>query len=54
MTLHEAKFNCRCCNEAQVISENRLKNFLVNNLRFCNVRIVKGPKSNIFTCKLCA
>ena len=30
------------------------KNFIVNNLRFFNVRIIKGPKSNIFTCKLCA
>ena len=30
------------------------ENFLVNNLLFVCVRIVKGPKSNIFTCKLCA
>ena len=30
------------------------ENFLVNNLRFFYVRIVKGPKSNIFTWKLCA
>ena len=27
---------------------------LVNNMRFFYVRIVKGPKTNIFTCKLCA
>ena len=30
------------------------ENFVVNNLRFFYVRIVKGPKTNIFTCKLCA
>ena len=30
------------------------ENFVVNNLRFFYVRIVKGPKANIFTCKLCA
>ena len=30
------------------------ENFPVNNLRFVYVRIVKGPKSNMFTCKLCA
>ena len=30
------------------------ENFVVNNLPFFNVRIVKGPKTNIFTCKLCA
>ena len=29
------------------------ENFVVNNLRFLYV-IVKGPKSNIFTCQLCA
>ena len=29
-------------------------NFVVNNLRFFYLRIVKGPKTNIFTCKLCA
>ena len=30
------------------------ENFVVNNLSFFYVRIVKGPKTNIFTCKLCA
>ena len=30
------------------------ENFVVNNLRFFKVRIVKGPKTNIFTCKSCA
>ena len=30
------------------------ENFVVNNLPFFYVRIVKGPKTNIFTCKLCA
>ena len=30
------------------------ENFLVNNFAFCYVRIVKGLKSNIFTCKSCA
>ena len=32
------------------------ENFIVNNLRFFffYVRIVKVPKTNIFTCKLCA
>ena len=30
------------------------ENFAVNNLPFFNVGIVKRPKTNIFTCKLCA
>ena len=31
------------------------ENFVVNNLPFFfHVRIVKGPKTNFFTCKLCA
>ena len=30
------------------------ENFVVNNLPFFYVRIVKGSKTNIFTCKLCA
>ena len=30
------------------------ENFVVNNFLFFYVRIVKGPKINIFTCKLCA
>ena len=30
------------------------ENFVVNNLRFFYVRIVKGPKTNIFTCKMSA
>ena len=30
------------------------ENFVVNNLSLFYVRIVKGPKTNIFTCKLCA
>ena len=30
------------------------ENFVVNNLRFFFVRIVKGPKTNMFTCNLCA
>ena len=30
------------------------ENFIVNNLRFFKVRMVKGPKTNIFTWKLCA
>ena len=30
------------------------ENFVVKNLPFFNVRIVKGRKTNIFTCKLCA
>ena len=30
------------------------ENFVVNNLRFFKARIVKGSKTNIFTCKLCA
>ena len=30
------------------------ENFVINNWRFFYVRIVKEPKTNIFTCKLCA
>ena len=30
------------------------ENFVVKQLSFFYVRIVKGPKINIFTCKLCA
>ena len=30
------------------------ENFVVKNLPFFNVRIVKGRKTNIFRCKLCA
>ena len=30
------------------------ENFVVNNLALFYVRIVKGPKTNIFTCKLSA
>ena len=30
------------------------ENFVVNNLLLFYVRIVKGPKTNIFMCKLCA
>ena len=30
------------------------ENFVVNSLLFFKVRIVKGPKTNIFTCKSCA
>ena len=30
------------------------ENFVVKNLPFFDVRIVKGRKPNIFTCKLCA
>ena len=29
------------------------ENFVVNNLALFYVRIVKGPKTNIFMCKLC-
>ena len=39
-----------------MISENRLSKFCSETicLFFFYVRIVKGPKTNIFTCKLCA
>ena len=30
------------------------ENFVVKNFPFFNVRIVKGPKTNTFTCKWCA
>ena len=30
------------------------ENFVVKQFAFFNVRIAKGPKTNIFTCKLCA
>ena len=40
--------------EKEVICENRLSNKYRKQFKFFQVRIVKGAKSNIFTCKLWA